>query len=487
MSLFIQNSAGLVGTGGVSALDAGVDIGTIANGDTNVGTAAVAGRPELEQVTYNPQQDFGIPATRLFNLVNTNFGVNPQNIDIIVVAGGAGFALNNGLLLTQVGGTSLPPGLIIGGVNLNPSTSIVVLYDTTQSGGQGFCAKPQDSANLTLQTANSVILYHELSHAFRQATNAVLNGNEPDCNTASAEESAAEVDENDMRDQLVVAGGGAPGPGTRRDTGNHCGANCGGSTINCCIVASIASGSPYSQEVDALRRVRDEFLRRSSVGLDFFDRLHDDYYGFSPQVCRLMAEAPGMRDRIGDYFVRPLVLCLDMVHAYSLGTTGAALGARFAAGIESSPVLRSLSSEQAVEALNLIRGRAGKTLPERSLAELIESRARPSEYVRWAVMEPLEFYVEAVMGRLEGRSLEATGAWLGSAIDAWAARLPVTEVWMRLSNRGFREELQFLGTALLRTPEARARFAARLPEGVCYGEVRKRILAETGFGKEFQP
>jgi hypothetical protein len=486
VSLFIQNSAGLVGTGAVSVLDAGIDLLFIANGDTNVGQTPVPGRPELEQVAYAVQAETGPPPNRLFALVNTNFGVNPQNIDIIVIAGGFGFTLNDGTLLKDFGGTSLPPGATFDGVVFNPSTSVVVLYDITQNGGQGFCCKPQNSDDLTLPTPNSVILYHELSHAFRQAQNASLDGTEPDCSDASDEESAAEVDENDMRDLLVTARGGTPDGSTRRDTNNHCGASCGGAS-DCCIVASIVSGSPYSAEVSALRRVRDQFLRRSSIGSDFFGRLHYDYYAFSPQVCRLMAESKETRRLIEMYFVRPLVICLNLICDRALETcTAPELGARFLSAVEKAPCLAVLSREEALEVLDLIRGRPGKALPDPRLAELIEQRGRTSEYVRWALIEPLEFFVEALLWRLEECSAEEIGTRLAHAIDRWGARLPITGVWNDLSNRAFREELRFLNTTLLRNPGARTRFAQRLPQS-CWDNVdRAGILAQAGFSKEPQ-
>lgn len=482
MGLFIQNSAGLLGTGSVSALSAGLDVTLIANGDTGVGMSAVMGRPELEQVTYGVQTDMGIPPTRLFQLVNTDFGFNADNIDIIILACGAGFALNNGLLVTAVGGTSIPPGFMAGSVNLNPTTSVVALYDTTQNGGDGLCVKPQNSADLNLTLPTSVVLYHELSHSLRQASNTTLDSTETDCNSASAEESAAATDENDMRDQLIVSGGGVPGPGTRRDTGNHCGTVCGGTV--CCIVASIASGSPYSSEVQSLRTLRDYFLRRSTVGLDFFEHLHHDYYDFSPEVCRLMAQCPETRALVETWFVRPLVLCLNLIRTYQLdGCDARHLGESFLAGVEATPHLASLDDQQLREGVEMLRGR-GDRVPVQRIADLLTTRAKPSAYIGWALTEPLEIYAGALEARLAGRTAEEIGSGIIEGIGRWGGRMPITEAWTDLSNRGFREELQFLEKALLKSPEAKLEFASRLMASAASDQNRRRILMDAGFVKE---
>src|SRR5262249_22612319 len=150
---------------------------------------------------------------------------------------------------------------------------------------------------------NPVILYHELSHALRTATNSTLPTSRS-C-TGSQEEQAAERDENDMREQLGVP---------RIDANNHCGAVCsGGSNQNCCIVASVAIGS-QSIEVDALRRIRDGLLRTSTIGFSFFEHLHHDYYAFSPELVRMMGGNQELVDQVATYVVRPLVLSLHLIY-----------------------------------------------------------------------------------------------------------------------------------------------------------------------------
>jgi hypothetical protein len=108
-----------------------------------------------------------------------------------------GFVLNDGSAVGPC--ITLPPN---SGVD-NPANSCVVIYDTTDNGGSGVCVAGEGSSTLDIQSPPSVILYHELSHAFRICTNAALSLAASGC-TASPEEHAAEVDENDMRDQLGI-------------------------------------------------------------------------------------------------------------------------------------------------------------------------------------------------------------------------------------------------------------------------------------------
>lgn len=89
-------------------------------------------------------------------------------------------------------------------MNLNPTNSTVVLYDTSDNGGTAICPQ-REGGGLDLESPASVILYHELSHALRTCTSATLDRTETDCADASDEEEAAITDENDMRDQLGIA------------------------------------------------------------------------------------------------------------------------------------------------------------------------------------------------------------------------------------------------------------------------------------------
>jgi hypothetical protein len=462
MTLFIQNDATGAGAGNLDPNQAFLNLAVVANGDTGLGLDPQVGN--RQQVTY-ARTDPGIPPTRLDNLVNTNFspdyGGGPQNVDIVILPVLANFTLNNGTSILVVGGTALAPtGSGLAGEGLNNTNSCLVIYDTTQNEGNGYCtARAGTGGTLDLQTPNSVILYHELSHAFRIVSNALfaLSGS---CNPSSPEENAAITDENDLRTQIANAAGTAP---ELRDSGIHCGALCaGGSTTNCCIVASVASGSPVSEEVAALRSVRDGLLRRTEIGFAFFQSLHHDYYGFSPQVCTLMARHPALRPLVLEGFVRPLVSILRLVEQYALGTESAAmLGERFVAD-HTDRATGTARLDMLSRAQQVLNGSdAELTNEERELAQLLHP-ALVSEHLRWAIIEPMQFYQSALEAHLDGCSVERLGEHLYQAISAWAVRMPLDDVWASLSVQELQDELQMLEIILLHTAEVRAGFRDRL-------------------------
>ena len=337
MTMFIQNDATGAGAGNVAPQQAFVDLAIISNGDTGLGLAAQAGN--RQQVTY-ARTDPGVPPIRLDALVNTAFtpdygqGNGPQAVNLIILAVGANFTLNDGRLITNVGGTALPPSNSgEPGAGSNTTNDCLVLYDTSQSNGLGYCvARAGTGGTLDLPSSNAIILYHELSHAFRTVNNTALALTVA-CNPSSPEENAAITDENDLRTQIATAAGN---PVVLRDPGIHCAQNCGGGggggNDDCCIVASVSSGSPLSAEVRALRAVRDGLLRKSEVGYAFFESLHHDYYAFSPQVCTLLAGHPQLYGLVLDGFVRPLVHALRLIQEYTLsGATAPILADHFAA------------------------------------------------------------------------------------------------------------------------------------------------------------
>src|SRR5262249_46929984 len=157
------------------------------------------------------RSDSGVCAQRLDALVNTNFGVNANNIDVIIVPAGANFTLLDGSS-TNGNGFTIP----VGNPD-NPTQSVLIVHDTSDNNGAGLCVRKQGDAAGTyaLEEPPPVILYHELSHAFHLANGDPLATGDSGC-TGSPEEQRAETDENDMRDQL-----GLP----HRDVTDHCGSS----------------------------------------------------------------------------------------------------------------------------------------------------------------------------------------------------------------------------------------------------------------------
>lgn len=445
MTLFLQNDAGGSGTGGVFPDRGFVHLTQIANMDVGIGENAPVG--DLIQITYN-QTLSGTPPDRLNTLVNTDFPDVAGATDIIVLAVDETFKRPNGHFVTENAGLTFPVGH-----PENPTASVLVVYDTSDNGGNGYCL-PKEGGGTTGFPA-AVILYHELSHALRDATNSQLDNSDTGC-TANAEEHQAEIDENDMRDQLGV---------DHRDTTQHCSTS--GCSSNCCIVASIATGSPYSGDVNRLRSVRDQSLRWADVGFDFFEHLHYDYYSFSPQVVQMMEGAQELRDEIVAVFVAPLTRGLELLRLYATDdATAAELGERVIADVASTPELACMTAAHVGVALAALRAPTGELLdvpePLGQLVEVLYRRAAGSEFIRWGILDTVEIYLEAMQALLAGDGAEAIGRRAAQRYEAWAAQLPLTDVWGRLSSYGIGEELRFLGEFLMPSRRSRELFARRL-------------------------
>lgn len=217
-----------------------------------------------------------------------------------------------------------------------------------------------------------------------------------------------------------------------------------------------------------IRHVRDDLLRRSELGFDFLSHLHDDYYyGFSPEVCRLMAGSRALLEEIRDFFVGPLTACLELMVAYTLGRAASEeLGRRVLSRLSQWPGLLRLTPEELDAAETVLDGSSGPTprgVPEPTeLATLIDERVHGSELVRWALFEPIRMIIAVLRLAQANATPEAIGTHLSQAFDEWAVRLPLTDVWHGLSRYAIAQELELLGRTLVRSPAARAELGVRI-------------------------
>lgn len=441
MTLFIQNNTAIGGTGAVFPNNAEADLLRISDLDlAGFGETTQPPPSNLIQVTYEPQATTGFPPTRLHELVNTDFMGVAGNVDIIVVAVTETFLFEGTTPIENVGGVTIPPSS-----GANTTSSVLVIYNT---GSSNICEKAE-GGGFDLGSPPPVTLFHELSHAFRMATTGLLDTTESNCH--SEEEEAAEKDENAMRELMGVR---------KRDATNHCGEHCTApSNGNCCIVASIATGSE-SVEVSALRLFREGSLRRSEVGHAFFERLHYDYYGYSPRVCTAMGNNEPLVEQIRSFFVRPLTRSLTLVRALlETGAPEAEVGERLDRSLE-----RELDPADAAElesALEMVR--SGRPAPE-----LLPPQLRDLDWVgvgphlRWGILEPIGLYLQAAQERFAGAAPEELGRDFAARVEDWAARLPLDPIWDELSNFELERELGFLRGSLLSKPRSRELFGRRL-------------------------
>jgi hypothetical protein len=453
MALFILQDATGIGNAQIDTLQAFVDLVMIAN-DDGVGMDDPASGRQL--VTYARTQN-GPPQLRLDAFVNTTFtpdyGGGPQQVDIVVIPALSGFTLDDGTSFQDNGTALAPMGSGLPGSTLNTTTFCLVIYDTQQN----ICvARDGTDGDIDLPISNPVVLYHEFSHAFRIVTNAAL-ALTAECDPSSPEENAAIVDENDLRTQIANRRGATP---ELRDPNNHCGdVGCD----DCCIIATLASKSLNSVQVNSLRSVRDHFVRSTEVGYAFFRQFFYDYYSFSPQVCTILAGDPEIPRHLLEGYINPLLDFWKIMIERSFNSfNDAELGAAF--------VRHHADREMAEARLEALRRTATYWLQQESegsnappeLLELLRERAWPSEYIQWALVVPVRIYHELLTLYLTGADEEAIGRAFNSELDSWAPEIPISDFWGALAAEEIVKELEFCEDVLLQSPASKKRFYQRL-------------------------
>ena len=416
----------------------------------------------IEGVTTVPvayaQTETGPTPDRVNALVNNvGFAAPPH---IVAFGVDDSFVLSDGTPL-KGNGVAIPVG-----ESGNPFTAhVATFYDVTLCGGQGVWVDKEGGG--TTQESTDVILYHELSHCFHFVTGTTAP-------TSAQEEVNAETDENDMRDVLGYA---------HRDAQSHNGGCGGGPAPSCCIVASLATGSPYSREVNRFRRYRESTLRGSDVGDDFFQCLFHGYYAFSPEVVRLLGRTPELGRVVRDRYVVPLLAASELLIEYANGR-GKGLSAVVRRQID-RPDTSSQLTRQSLEVLARDLRLATSALPVQQLhetwvgddhagsglapavRELVDrvARARDDELLRWALIDNIAIWASAVLMVHEGKRDHVVDAAVAARIAEWLGRMPITSIWHSFSRLKAEEELTSLDQFHF-DPRARIAFADRLATAV---------------------
>ena len=473
MTLFIAQTDG---TTNFDLTQVQVDLLSITRVDTGLGftenpTTAIESVTTVP-VTYNRTENGATP-TRIDDLVNDHGFTAPPHIVL--------FGVNDTFVLSD--GTSLKGNGIaipVGGSGNPFAHHVAALYDVTLCGGAGEWVDKEGGG--TTQNTTDVVLYHELSHCFHFVTGTTAS-------TSAAEEEAAETDENDMRDVR-----GLP----HRDVHSHNG-GCGGGTPSCCIVASLATGSPYSVEVATFRHYREHVLRGSDVGDDFFATLHHQYYAFSPEVVRLMGHRPELGSTIRGRYVMPLLAAVEMLIHYAnergSGLTrllrkqksraectdifapnalitlhsGLTLARAFAAQ-EPGSMTQTETASLAFMPVQKTSASSGETGTGPSdqmdeLAALIDARAVRYGVLAWALLETVQLWTDAQLALQRGTDELEVGETLRATIADWLGRMPISDLWEEFSRLKAMAELEYLDQFMF-DQRARTLFAQRLAQAV---------------------
>lgn len=461
MTMFILKDATGIGSNSLDANRAFADIAVIAN-DVGIGIdPPVNGK---QKVIYSRTMS-GPPQQRMDALVNTAFnpdyGSGPRNVDIVVIAALPGFTLDNGVSLDNNAAALPPKNSTLTGANQNPTDFCLIIYDTKQH----VCvARDGTNGVLDLKIPNSVVLYHELSHAFRIVNNNVRQATFQ-CNPSSPEEKTAIIDENDMRRQLATSQGVPP---VLRDPNIYCGTDCGGGgDSGCCIIATVASKSLSSPQVQYLRFMRDHFVRSTEVGHAFFEQFFYDYYAFSPQVCTIMAGHPSLSDLLLEGYINPLLDFWKILIERSRGPLGdEGLGAAFVRYHQDRA-----QAEARLDALHRTQtywtnqgSNSNSSEVSLELLALLSERAWPSDHIQWTLVTPVRIYHHLLTLFLAGADEQTIGSEFNSALGAWLPEVPLGMVWASLSAEQAAKELAFCDTALLQSASNKKRFRERLKD-----------------------
>ncbi len=378
------------------------------------------------EVTY-AQSEAGPTPDRLDALVQDTGFVNPEQI---IAHGVPGNFVIAGLPITSIAGVAIPRGNAD-----NPYTNhIATFYDTSQCNGSGYFVDKDGGG--TTSFPSDVILYHELAHCFHFATG------------VASTEPLAEVDENDMRDVRGI---------DHRDPASHNG-GCGGGPVNCCIVASLSTDSSYSEEIKKFRRLREQTLRRSVAGDEFFKEFFYRYYGFSPEVTRILGHQPNLNSVVKENFVIPLLSGAELLIFYS-ETKGIGLAAHLRERAEIPGLEETYQKEFLEESdghLNLIRGtndqhkkfvlnrKYGNYAGFGKLLEHIGKATIEDEYINWSLIDVIEIWVKSALLLHSGKSETEIDFEIYETIINWISKMPISKVWKDFSRLETEVELKSL-------------------------------------------
>ena len=206
-----------------------------------------------------------------------------------------------------------------------------------------------------------------------------------------------------------------------RNTASHTG-GCGGGPVNCCIVASLSTDSSYSEEIKKFRILREQTLRRSVVGDEFFKEFFYRYYGFSPEVTRILGHQPNLKSVVKEKFVLPLLSGVELLIFYS-ENKGAGLAKHLRERAEIHGLRETYQKEFLEELgghLNLIRGtndkqkkfvlnrKFGNYAGFGKLLKHIGKSTIEDEYINWSLIDVVEIWVKsaqlALFGQIRSRN-----------------------------------------------------------------------------------
>lgn len=310
-----------------------------------------------------------------------------------------------------------------------------VFYDTSNCNGDGRWIW---GTNGDKECTNSVgMLHHELAHAFRNhGAGSLLE-----------EEGEAIDDENDLRNALAQV----PRDRARIQGG------CGCPVDDCCIVASVALGSPYAPGVNQLRRIRDFRLRATRLGSAFFDRLHSEYYAFSVDVCRVMVTSAQARRDVEQWLVRPLSDALWLLR--DALDQRQATQAGWERRLRDAPALPEPLGMLPQMLRTVMRGVVPATEVDPGTREVLALLAQwlpRSPFVVWGLIEPLSIWSAAVASLRSGVDAAEVADTIRQQARQWLEDWPGAALMPVIGAERWCEAVDELAASMVGDAELRA-------------------------------
>lgn len=235
-----------------------------------------------------------------------------------------------------------------------------------------------------------------------------------------------------------------------------------------CFIVTAATGSPASDEVVALRALRDEVAARAPIAGRLIDAIYDEYWQFSPAVADEIRDDETSRMAVMTLVVKPLLAWYEFAGKLSLSPedTTAVTGAgrelqracpRYLQPAKIAGFLARLAKESA----------SPESMPAlvRQLAPRLQ-QALALPLVRWAIFEPLQRAWQGAADRLD----------MQGEVAHWLAGAPVDAVTITHPDAAA-DELHSLASLLAFDAEARAAVGTRLAKA---WPDHQRALQEAG-------
>jgi hypothetical protein len=182
-----------------------------------------------------------------------------------------------------------------------------VIYDATNCNGSGYYVFDINTKKIPQPT--HVTLFHELSHAYLVCTG------EYSLPKGASEEFDTIKLESDYRATINLPArfthfGGCNSPPPKPPTPPP---PAPPPKASGCFIATAAYGSAIEPEVEFLRRFRDDVLRRTRAGEQFFDQYWEHYYRVSPVIVEMMRADPNVKELVRWSVVSPIVKHLQLL------------------------------------------------------------------------------------------------------------------------------------------------------------------------------